>query len=151
MSGRVLAAFIALGIAVVGLSAALVVVLATDDDEGADTTPAAIHQMAMDDDFVGMMGAMADMDSDAMLRHMRAILGEDAYGQMLAHMQEHQSGGPTTGDPDIDAMMHSLMDGMMQHMPEDAGGNMPSGMDDHHQTLPSGTATATPSATTTTD
>lgn len=146
MSRTILTGLAALGLAVVGLAAGLVVVLATDDDE-ADTPPAAMHQMGLDDDFVGMMGAMTAMDSDAMLEHMREVLGEEAYEQMLTHMEEHQAGGPMTGESEIDRMMHQLMDGMMQQMPADAEGRMPSGLDEHDATMPPADGTAMPGET----
>jgi hypothetical protein len=118
--------------AVVTLGAVLGVVLATDDGNGdRDSRP---HAMDTDDGFMGMMGAMAGMDSDAMLDHMRDVLGEDGYQRMLAHFQEHRDGGPMTGDPEVDDMMHRMMDGMMQHMPADSGNIFPPGNDQHHET-----------------
>lgn len=84
-----------------------------------------------------MMQAMGNMDSDAMLTHMREVLGEDGYQRMLKHMQEHRAGGPMTANPAIDGMMHQMMDGMLQQMPDDGGRMMP------------GTGTPPPTATAT--
>ncbi|TAK75794.1 MAG: hypothetical protein EPO16_08400 [Dehalococcoidia bacterium] len=108
-----------LGATVIVLAVALVVVIARDDDgstamHGGTTTPS-----------MGMMRAMGNMDSDAMLTHMRDVLGNDGYQRMLKHMQGHRAGGPMAGDPAIDGMMHQMMDGMMQQMPDDSGGMMP--------------------------
>ena len=117
---------------VVGLGVALGVVLATGDAEGSNGT---WHRMDSDsgDGSMSMMEAMGTMDSDAMLQHMRDALGEDGYQRMLDHMREHGAGGPMTGDPTIDDMMHRMMDGMMEHMPAD-NGVMPGDLDTHHQT-----------------
>ena len=85
------------------------------------------------DGFMGMMDAMGDMDSGTFVEYMRDVLGEDGFGRMLDHMREHRDGGPMTGDPTIDDMMHRMMDGMMEHMPAD-NGVMPGDLDTHHQT-----------------
>lgn len=112
-----LAAFAVLGLAVAGLSLALGLALAGDDDDSAAMRPGMSG-------YAGMMGAMAQMDSETMLQRMREVLGEDGYQAMLAHMAAHRNG--TAGDtaPGIDGMMHRLMDGMMSMMPPDAGGHM---------------------------
>lgn len=118
--------------AVVALGVVLGVVLATDDGNGdGGSMP---HATDTDDGFMGMMGAMAGMDSDAMLSHMRDVLGEDGYQWMLAHFQEHRDGGPMTSDPEVDDMMHRMMDGMLQHMPADSDNIFPPGNDQHHET-----------------
>ena len=93
----------------------LVVSLAMDDD---DMDMNGNHSM-------GMMQAMGNMDSDAMLKHMREVLGEDGYQRMLGHMREHRNGVSTPSGSSVDDMMHRMMDGMMQQMPADSGGNMP--------------------------
>ena len=105
------------------LAIGLVVSLASDDDMGMGGNMGmnnGNHSMAM-------MQAMGNMDSDAMLDHMRQILGEEAYQRMLSHMEDHRNGTPMTGNSAIDQMMHGMMDGMMQQMPDDSGGNMPMG------------------------
>jgi hypothetical protein len=129
--------------ALIGLGAALGVVLATGDSEGDDVSHG---MMNGNDGFAGMMGAMSSGDSDAMLGHMRDVLGAEGYQRMVDHFRDHRNGGPMTGDPEIDDMMHRMMDGMMQRMPMDAGGMMPgagdtrqqtptlSGQDAHHET-----------------
>ena len=126
----------ALGALVVALAVTLGVVIAMDDDD----MMADRGHMNTDDSFAGMMQSMGDMDSDAMLSHMREVLGTDGYQRMLNHMADHRDGGPMTGDPDIDRMMHSMMDGMMQHMPPDRNNIMPPGRDEHHET-PAATGT----------
>ena len=105
--------------AVVAFGVGLGVVFATDDEAG--------------DGSMGMMDAMGDMDSGTFVEYMRDVLGEDGFGRMLDHMREHRDGGPMTGDPTIDDMMHRMMDGMMEHMPAD-NGVMPGDLDTHHQT-----------------
>lgn len=117
-------------VAVVALGVVLGVVLATDDGNGSSMP----HAMDQDDSFMGMMAAMGTMDSDAMLQHMRDVLGEDGYQRMLDHLAKHQAGGPMTGDAEVDDMMHQMMDGMMQHMPADSDNILPPGNDAHHET-----------------
>jgi hypothetical protein len=112
------AAISVLGVSTVALAVALAVVLATDDD-GADDD---VH--AMGNGYAGMMGAMAMMDSDAMLERMREVLGEDGYEAMLQHMQDHRDGSAGAMGPGADGMMHQLMDGMLSMMPADSGGHM---------------------------
>ena len=107
----------ALAAIAVGLAIGLVVSLAIDDD---DMDMNGNHSM-------GMMQSMGNMDSDAMLEHMREVLGEDGYQRMLGHMREHRNGAATPSGSSIDDMMHRMMDGMMQQMPADSGGNMPMG------------------------
>ena len=116
--------------AVVAFAVALGVVFATDDANGAGGIR---HGMAASDGSMGMMDAMGDMDSGPFVEYMRDVLGEDGFGRMLDHMREHRDGGPMTGDPTIDDMMHRMMDGMMEHMPAD-NGVMPGDLDTHHQT-----------------
>ena len=119
-------------VAVVGLGVALGVVLATDGSDDGDRTTNGM--MNSNDGFAGMMGAMGSMDSDAMLSHMRDALGEEQYQRMLGHFRDHKNGAPMTGDPEIDDMMHRMMDGMMQHMPADSDNIFPPGNDQHHET-----------------
>lgn len=114
-------------------------VMATSDDGRNDSMSS---PMDGDDAYTGMMGAMGDTDSDAMLSHMREILGADGFQRMMDHLSDHRNGGPMTGDPNVDQMMHSMMDGMMQHMPVDGDNVMPPGRDEHHVT-PAATGTPT--------
>ena len=116
---------------VVGLGVALGVVLATDDANDAGSVA---HRMAAGDGSLGMMVAMGDMDTDGFVDHMRDVLGEDGFGRMLDHLREHQDGGLMTGGQAADDMMHRMMDGVMEHMPADKGGVMPSDPDTHHET-----------------
>ncbi len=108
----------ALLLVVVGLGVALGIVLATDDDDDG-------HMMNQGQGIPGMMSAMADMDSDAMLAHMKEVLGEDGFQRMQQHFQDHPAGGAMTGMTDIDQMMHAMMDGMLAEMPADANNMMP--------------------------
>jgi hypothetical protein len=136
-------------VAVMALGVVLGIVLATDDGDGNGTTSPDVTDNG--DGFMGMMAAMATMDSDAMLQRMHDVLGEEGYQRMLTHFRDHQNGTATTPDSAIDQMMHQMMDGMMQHMPMDSGGMMPGtpGMrrqtptanqqDVHHQTPSPGT------------
>ena len=121
-----------LGAVAVALAVTLGVVIAMDDDD----TLADRGHMNGDDGYVGMMQSMGVMDSNAMLAHMQDVLGADGYRRMIAHVNDHRAGGPMTGDASIDRMMHSMMDGMMQHMPADADNIMPPGRDEHHETPP---------------
>lgn len=114
---------------IVGLGITVGVLAAGDDDSNSP-----MSSMDSDDAYMGMMGAMADMDSDAMLAHMRGVLGEEGYQRMLDHIANHRDGGPMTGSPAIDEMMHSMMDGMMQHMPADGNDVLPPSIDEHHET-----------------
>lgn len=75
--------------------------------------------MNMNDPNVRMMEAMGSMNSDVMLTHMREVLGEEGYRRMLEHWGNHRAGGPMTGNPAVDEMMHQMMDSMMQRMPAD--------------------------------
>jgi len=111
-----------LGMTVAILVAALAVVIAQasdDDDEGMSSG------MGGNASYMGMMQAMGNMDSDAMLTHMREVLGDDGYQRMLQHFQDDRSGMPMTGNTAIDSMMHQMMDGMMQQMPDDSGSVLP--------------------------
>lgn len=112
-----------LAVAVVGLGIALGVAL-TDDDGSED------HMMDDGQGVAGMMSAMADMDSDAMLEHMKEVLGEDGFNRMRQHFQE---GTPTTEMAEVDEMMHRMMDGMMAKMPADSNNVLPPS-DEHHET-----------------
>jgi hypothetical protein len=107
----------ALTAVVVALAIGLLASLAMDDD---DFGMNGNHSM-------GMMQAMGNMNSDAMIEHMREVLGEDGYQRMLGHMREHRNGGAMPNGSSVDDMMHRMMDGMMQQMPADRGGNMPMG------------------------
>ena len=95
--------------------------------------------LAMDDDDMdmgmngnnnhpmGMMQAMGNMNSDAMLDHMREVLGADGYQRMLGHMREHRNGAQMPNGSSVDDMMHRMMDGMLQQMPNDTNNMMPGG------------------------
>lgn len=126
-----------LAVAVVGLAIAFGVALATDDDGSSD------HMMSQGEGFVGMMSAMSGADSDAMLTHMKGVLGDDGYTRMEQHFRDHQSGVSMSGMTDIDQMMHTMMDGMMAEMPADSNDILPVG-DPHHRT-PAVASTPTPS------
>lgn len=117
MSRYAIATIAVLVVATVALAVTLGIVLATDDDGSAGNHP-------MGDGYAGMMGAMAAMDSDAMLERMREVLGEEGFQAMLEHMQEHQAGTDGPMAPGVDGMMHQMMDGMMSMMPADSGGHM---------------------------
>lgn len=108
------------GLAATVIVLAIALVVVVGDDDGSTAMHGGITNPSM-----GMMRAMGSMDSDAMLTHMRDVLGNDGYQRMLKHMHEHRAGGPMAGDPGIDGMMHQMMDGMMQQMPDDRGGMMP--------------------------
>lgn len=120
---------------VVGLGIA-VGVMATRDNQ--DSVAMGSHMGGTDDGYQGMMGAMGSMDSEAMLGHMREILGEDGYNRMMQHLQDHRD-GMTTGDAGVDGMMHQMMDGMMQHMPADSQDILPPDVDQHHEPPVAGT------------
>ncbi len=126
-------------VAVVGLGAALGVVLAKDDDATVINGNGAMMGSASTG-YLGMMQAMGAMDSDTMLARMHEVLGDDVYARMMAHMQLHQAGQGMQGDPSIDSMMHQMMDGMMSQMPHDMNGLLPV----PSTTAPAPTATATP-------
>jgi hypothetical protein len=113
MTKNVTAIVLFLVLAIVGLSIALGVSLANDDDGMVDD-----HQAMMTGQgsgYTGMLDAMGHMDADAMHARMRAVLGEGGYAQMLQHMADHQAGEGAVG-PGMDGMMHQMMDGMMGHM-----------------------------------
>ena len=116
---------------VVGLGVALGVVLATDDANDAGSVG---HRMAAGGGPMSMMVAMGGMDSGTFVDHMRDVLGEGRFGRMLDHLREHQDGGLMTGGQAAGDMMHRMMDGVMEHMPADKGGVMPSDPDTHHET-----------------
>ena len=126
--------------AVVGLAITVGVMAAGGDDHDVSTTTN--HMMGNDNGYQGMMGAMGSMDYDDMLKHMREVLGEDGYQRMLAHLADHRSGTPMTGNTGVDEMMHTMMDGMTQSMPMGGGTVIPPGSDAHHETpLPAVTPT----------
>lgn len=81
--------------------------------------------MNTNDPYVGMMQAMGGMNSDAMLAHMRDVLGEEGYRRMQDHWRNHRASGPMTGDPAVDEMMHQMMDSVMQRMPADRDRMLP--------------------------
>ena len=112
-----------LSAAVIGLGIALGVALADDDEPDG-------HMMDDGQGFAGMMSAMASLDSDAMLAHMKEVLGEDGFNRM----QDHFRGGtPMAGMTEIDEMMHKMMDGMMAEMTADSNDILPPS-DAHHET-----------------
>ena len=118
-----------LAAAVVILAVALVIVIASGggDDNGMHAATGG------NDSYMGMMRAMGGMDSDAMLAHMRDVLGEDGYRRMLQHFRDHRSTGPMTGDAAVDEMMHRMMDGMMGQMAPGDGDVLPR-PDERHAT-----------------
>lgn len=112
-----------LAAAVIVLGIALGVALASDDDQDAD--------MITDvQGYAGMMSAMASMDSEAMLAHMKEVLGEDAFDRIEDHFR---GGTPMADMSEIDQMMHMMMDGMMAKMPPDSESILPP-LDEHHET-----------------
>lgn len=117
-------------LAVIALCVALAVALANSGDDGSRAS----NRSGDRDAYVGMMGAMGAMDSDAMLGHMRAVLGDDAYARMLDHLDAHKQGATMVPDSDVDQMMHAMMDGMMEHLQSNGGGMMGSGGNRHHVT-----------------
>lgn len=116
-----------LTVTVVVLSIALTVVITRDGaaDQSGTAGTIAMAGMPMGGGHMGMMQAMARMDSDGMLERMREVLGENGYQRMLEHMTEHRQGGPMASHPDIDEMMHRMLDGMFELMPADRNGVMP--------------------------
>lgn len=87
------------------------------------------------DAYTAMMQAMGEMNADAMLAHMREVLGEDGYRRMLEHWRNHRAGAPMADSAGVDEMMHQMMDAMMQRMPPDR---------DHTLPLPAASPAATP-------
>ena len=75
--------------------------------------------------YQGMMQAMGRMDSDAMLQRMQQVLSPEDYQLMAQHMAAHRAGGAMPMDPRVDGIMHRMMDGMLQQMPDNRGGMMP--------------------------
>jgi hypothetical protein len=102
--------------AVAILSVALGVVLINGDDH---------HVNAGNDGYMGMMQAMGRMDSEQMLSMMRSVLGNESYQRMVDHIAEHRNGTQSTYDNSPSGMMHQMMDGMMQRMPDDSRHSMP--------------------------
>lgn len=80
---------------VVGLGITLGIVLATDGDDGIQM-PQSMNQQ---DSYMGMMQSMGAMDSEAMLEHMRDVLGDEGYSRMLEHLREHRSGDAMSANP----------------------------------------------------
>ena len=115
---KIIVAGLTAGVAV--LAIAFAVALLSDDDDG-------VGHMNQVSGYMGMMQSMGNMDSDRMLAAMRDVLGADGYQRMLDHIAEHRKGGQMAGNASMDSMMHQMMDGMMQQMPADSGGNMPMG------------------------
>lgn len=112
-----------MGIGFVVLTIALFVSMASGDG----------HHNDQGDGYMDMMGAMGDMDSADMLAHMREVMGDEAFAKMEQHMTDHRL-MPMTGNEDMDAMMHQMMDGMMDHMKGgETGSSGPHG--DHHPTI----------------
>lgn len=83
------------------------------------------HMGRGNDSYMGMMQAMGRMDSEQMLSMMRSVLGEDGYQRMVQHMAEHRNGMQSMYDSTPGGMMHQMMDGMMQRMPDDKNKTMP--------------------------
>lgn len=107
----------ALSILAIVLALGLIVSLAMDNDD--------MHTNMNGNHSMGMMQAMGNMDSDAMLEHMREVLGESGFQRMLGHMAEHRNGAGMPSGASVDEMMHRMMDGMMQQMPADRENMMP--------------------------
>lgn len=113
-----------LGAAVAALGIALGVALATGDgSEG--------HMTDQAQGLAGMMSAMSATDSDAMLEHMKEVLGEDGFNRMQQHFQDHSAGASMSGMTDMDQMMHTMMAGMMAETPADSNKTLPPA-DPHH-------------------
>lgn len=72
------------------------------------------------DSYMGMMGAMGEMDSGDMMTHMRDMMDDETFAQMQEHMATHES-MPMTSGMSTDGMMHQMMDGMMDHMMDGRG------------------------------
>ncbi len=130
-------------VAVVALGVTVGVMAASDGDR---ETTVSSHTGMNDAGYPGMMGAMGSMNSDDMLKHMREVLGEDAYQRMLAHMTDHRNGASMSDMTTVDQMMHRMMDGMMQNMPMGGGMLLPPGNGMHNES-PAPAATPTPAPT----
>jgi len=115
---------------VFALGVALTVTFATGDDLVMPGM-SGMSGMSSGDDSMRMMMAMGNMDSAAMLEHMRQVLGEDGYQRMLDHMREQASsmpsmpGMPAAGSQSMDAVMHRMMADMVPQMPAAGGGSTP--------------------------
>jgi hypothetical protein len=109
-----------LGAAIVILAVALILVW--QDRIGPDRMP---DRMGAANGYQGMMQAMGSRDSETMLEHMQQILSPEDYQRMVQHMAAHRAGGTMPMDPQIDGVMHHMMDGMFQQMPEGRGRMMP--------------------------
>lgn len=72
------------------------------------------------DNYSGMMAAMHEGDSTDMAAHMREVLGEQGFDEMMGHMADHAAGS-MMDDSTMDVMMHQMMDGMMQGMMDEMG------------------------------
>ena len=112
-----------LSAAVIGLGIALGVALADDDEPDG-------HMMDDGQGVKEMTSAMASVDSDAMLAHMKEVLGEDGFNRMQDHFR---SGTPVDGMTEMDGMMHKMMEGMMAEMPAGSNDSLPPS-DAHHET-----------------
>ena len=119
--GRLVGLVAGLGVAVVGLAVALGVTLADDENGTHDAGPG----------YPGMMMAMGSMDTGVMLKRMKEVLGPDDFQKLMGHMRD---GMPQTSDPQIDQLMHRMMDSMLAEMPMDSTGQMPAG--GHHPATP---------------
>jgi hypothetical protein len=117
MTTRVKAIIGVLSAAVIVLTVALGFVLMDGHDDE--------HMGRSNDGYHGMMQAMGNMNTDQMLSMMRSILGEEGFKAMQQHMAEHRNGMQSMYDGTPGGMMHQMMDGMMQRMPDDQHGTMP--------------------------
>ncbi|HUF52763.1 MAG TPA: hypothetical protein VMR52_03175 [Dehalococcoidia bacterium] len=109
--------------AIAVLAAAVVVLAVLFSIAAVDAWGGSMH----DDDsdpYMGMMGAMDDMDSGDMTRHMQRMMDEETFALMQEHMADHES-MPMSGDWDVDAMMHQMIDHMMQERDGDHHSGMP--------------------------
>jgi hypothetical protein len=112
-----------LAAAVIALSVALGVALASDTDDN----DGVLRMRSDSDGYMGMMGAFGRMDSDGMLGMMQTVLGPDGYDAMLEHFGEHRGGVEMPYATGGDGMMHRMMDGFFQRMPADEDNLMPMG------------------------
>ncbi len=82
------------------------------------------NRMEAGNGYQGMMQAMGRMDSETMLQRMQQVLSPEDYQRMLQHMASHRAGAMPM-DPQVDGVMHRMMDGMLQQMPDSRGRMMP--------------------------
>lgn len=125
-----------LALTAAGLAVTLGVVLASEDDDSDRVSPGM-------GGFAGMMQAMGSMDSEAMLTHMRPVLGEEGFARMQEHIRDHNS-GQMGANGEMDQTTHAMMDGMMGQMGLIPGQDQ---QDEHHETPSAAAGTPPASAT----